>query len=175
MEVESPSSHSPLVEVEVIEKNHLPHFNLPLLDTLDYVLQEVNIIDYDLVSPYYMIMSMVSQTQSVSSPTSTIPSVQGGISVCLLISSSSGEAVPFVVSCPTLYSLWSMPSIPPFPSLANFIVGQLVITSQPSMSNIQSNIVPNLTVNLGSSFPPCSGTLIAFTIMSSTGYPFAWN
>ena len=38
VEFQSPSSNSPLVDIEVIEKSLLPHFNPPLPDTLDHVL-----------------------------------------------------------------------------------------------------------------------------------------
>ena len=38
VEVERPLSHSPLVEIEVIDEIPLPHFNPMLPNTLDYVL-----------------------------------------------------------------------------------------------------------------------------------------
>ena len=73
------------------------------------------------------------------------------------------------------YSLWSMPLIPPFPSLAQYTIGQPMITSQSSMSSVQFGIGPNRMTNLGSGFPPSSGTLVGSIVMSSTSYPFGWN
>lgn len=56
----SPSTTTPF-EVEVIDKSMLPHFNPPLLDTLDFVLQEVTTIDSVPISPHCIVMSSVSE------------------------------------------------------------------------------------------------------------------
>ena len=90
-------------------------------------------------------------------------------------SASSGEGVPSTTLYPTPYSLWSMPLIPPLPSLAQSIVGQPMITSQPSMSSSQSGIGFNPTANPGSGFLPSSSTPIGYTVISSTCYPFGWS
>ena len=90
LEVESPSSNSPPVELEVINKSPLSHFNPPLPNTLDFILQEVNIIDSDVVSLHYIVMSMGHETSYISSPSSTIPSVYGGFSMSPPISLSCG-------------------------------------------------------------------------------------
>ena len=99
-----------------------------------------------------------SETSFVSSSSSTILSVQGGILVSPPISSASGVGVKFVAPYPTPYSLWSIPSIPHFPSLEKSTVGQPMITSQPSMSGVQSGIGPNPMANIESRFNP----LLAF-------------
>ena len=93
----------------------------------------------------------------------------------LSVSSISGKEVPSIALYLTPYSLWSMPLIPPFPSLVQSTIGQLVITSQPSMSGVQSVIGPNPTANLRSGFPPSFATPVRSIVMSSTGYPFGWN
>jgi hypothetical protein len=50
-----------------------------------------------------------------------------------------------------------------------------MITSQPSMSGLQSSIGSNPTANLGSGFLPSSSTPIGSMVISSTCYPFGWN
>ena len=52
-----------------------------------------------------------------------------------------------------------------------------MIASQPSMIDIQIDIGPNPTTNLGSGFPPSSGTPLGSMVMSSIDYPFGrnWN
>ena len=77
VEVKIPLPHSPLVEVEVIDESPLPYFNPPILDTLDFILQKVNVMDSDFVSSHHILMSMRSETSFISSPTFTMSSVQG--------------------------------------------------------------------------------------------------
>lgn len=50
-----------------------------------------------------------------------------------------------------------------------------MITSQLSISSIQSGIGPHPTANPGSGFPLSSNTPIGSTVMSSIGYLFEWN
>lgn len=120
-------------------------------------------------------MSIVNETTYFSSPVSTIISVQGGIYVSLHISSTSGEIIPSTPLYLTLFSLWIMPLISPFPSLAKSIVGQDMITSPSAMSSIQFGIGSNHVFNLLSGFVPPFSTLVGSTVISNMGYPFGWN
>ena len=49
-----------------------------------------------------------------------------------------------------------------------------MLTSQPTISGVQSKIGPNPMANLGSAFPPYSGTLVGSMVMSTIG-PFGWD
>ena len=64
VEVKSPFNSTTPFEVEVIIESHVPHFNPPLSDTLDYVLQEASITDNVPISPNHIIMSSVKKTSS---------------------------------------------------------------------------------------------------------------
>lgn len=120
-------------------------------------------------------MLSVSKTLSVSSLLCTICSSQGRTLISLPMSATSGEGVPFTSHFPEPYSLWSIPSIPTLPSLAQSNVGKPMIPSQLCMFDLESNISPNPVVNLVSNFRPSSCTLVGSTIMSSMGNPSRWN
>ena len=120
-------------------------------------------------------MSMDRETSFFSSPAPTIPRVQGGLSVSLLVPSTSREGVPSATSYPTPYSLWIIPSTPPSLSLAQSTIGQPMITSQPCMSSVQSDIGPSPMANPRTILLPSLGTSFRSTIMSTTYYPFEWN
>lgn len=75
MEVGILASHSPPIEIEAINKSPFHHFNTPLPDTLDFLLQEVTITGSVPILSDCIAMLMVSENPSISYLFSTIPSV----------------------------------------------------------------------------------------------------